>query len=67
MTRSNMSDPGQDTPEEKNDPSKGDELPREDEHSRGPNLVLLYSLIALALAAPIGFALLIVRPFYLRR
>lgn len=67
MTRSNMSDPGQDTPEEKNEPSKEDELPREDEPSRGPNLVLLYSLIALALAAAIGFALLIVRPFYLRR
>ena len=31
---------------------------------QGPNLVLLYSLIALALAAAIGFAMLIVRPFY---
>jgi hypothetical protein len=29
--------------------------------------VLLYGLIALALAAAIGFALLIVYPFYLRR
>jgi hypothetical protein len=35
--------------------------------SQGPNLVLLYGLIALALAAAIGFALLIVYPFYLRR
>ncbi|MGO8934936.1 MAG: hypothetical protein ACLPLZ_16965 [Terracidiphilus sp.] len=34
--------------------------------STGPNLVLLYSLIGLALAAAIGLAALIVRPFYLR-
>jgi len=31
-----------------------------------PNLVLLYSLIALALAAAIGFALMIVMPFHHR-
>lgn len=36
-------------------------------HSDGPNLTLLYSLIALALAAAIGFAVLIVLPFYRRR
>jgi hypothetical protein len=35
--------------------------------SRGPNLLLIYSLIALALVASIVLALLIVRPFYLRR
>ena len=35
--------------------------------SRGPSLALLYSLVALALAAAIGFALLIVLPFYRRR
>jgi hypothetical protein len=35
--------------------------------SQGPNLVLLYSLIALALAAAIGFALMIVMPFHHRR
>jgi hypothetical protein len=34
--------------------------------SRGPNLFLLYSLIALALAAAIGLALMIVMPFHLR-
>ena len=34
--------------------------------SQGPNLILIYSLIALALAAAIGFALLIVAPFHLR-
>jgi hypothetical protein len=34
---------------------------------RGPNLVLIYSLIALAMAAAIGLALTIVMPFYHRR
>ena len=33
----------------------------------GPSLTLLYSLIALALAAAIGLALMIVLPFYHRR
>ena len=37
------------------------------EASDGPNLVLLYSLIALALAVAIGLAALIVLPFYQRR
>jgi hypothetical protein len=32
----------------------------------GPNLVLLYSLIALALITAIGIAVLIVLPFYRR-
>jgi hypothetical protein len=39
---------------------------RDEESSRGPNLILIYSLIALALAAAIGFALMIVMPFYHR-
>jgi hypothetical protein len=39
----------------------------EDPPSKGPSLILLYSLIALALLAAIGFALLIVLPFYNRR
>jgi hypothetical protein len=39
----------------------------DDPPSQGPNLVLLYSLIALALAAAIGFALMIVMPFHHRR
>jgi hypothetical protein len=34
---------------------------------KGPNLVLLYGLLVLALAAAIGFALMIVLPFYHRR
>jgi hypothetical protein len=50
-----MSDRERSTPEEK------------DKSSSGPNLVLIYSLIALALVAAIGLALLIVMPFYLRR
>ena len=33
----------------------------------GTNLVLLYSLIALALAVAIGLAALIVLPFYMHR
>jgi hypothetical protein len=39
----------------------------EDSPSSGPNLILLYSLIALALAAAIGLALMIVMPFHHRR
>jgi hypothetical protein len=44
----------------------------EDEQEREPaqgktNLVLLYSLLALALVAAIVFAVLVVKPFYLRR
>lgn len=34
---------------------------------RGPNLTLIYTLVALALLAAIAIALLIVFPFYLRR
>ncbi len=34
------------------------------ENSQGPNLTLLYSLIALALVAAIGIAVMIVLPFY---
>jgi len=38
-----------------------------DKPSQGPSLALLYGLVVLALAAAIGFALLIVLPFYHRR
>jgi hypothetical protein len=38
-----------------------------EEPSPGPNLVLLYSLIAFALLAAIGCAALIVLPFYRAR
>jgi hypothetical protein len=37
------------------------------EKSKGPNLILLYSLLALALVAAITFAALVVWPFYLRK
>jgi hypothetical protein len=39
----------------------------EDPNASGPNLVLYFSLIALALAAAIAIAIMIVRPFYLHR
>lgn len=40
---------------------------QQEEPNKGPNLVLIYGMLALALAAAIGFALLIVAPFYQRR
>jgi hypothetical protein len=42
-------------------------LPAEDSPAQSPSLKLLYGLLALALVAAIGFALLIVLPFYRRR
>jgi hypothetical protein len=39
----------------------------EEERARGPNLVILYSLIALALVVAMALAALIVLPFYRRR
>ena len=47
-------------------PDLKDEDIAKDESASGPSLTLLYSLIALALAAAIALAALIVRPFYLR-
>jgi hypothetical protein len=44
-----------------------DRLIAEDKPAQGPSLKLLYGLLALALVAAIGFALLIVLPFYHRR
>jgi hypothetical protein len=41
--------------------------PEPEEPSKGPNLVLMYSLIALALLLATFFASLIVLPFYLHR
>ena len=38
-----------------------------DEEPSGPNLTLIYSLIALALLAAITIAAMIVWPFYVRR
>ncbi len=42
--------------------SPGDETP-----AKGPNLVLLYSLLALGLLAAMAFAAAIVWPFYIQR
>jgi len=56
------------TPPESAGRELGSPIPdQEDPPSSGPSLTLMYSLIALALAAAIGFALLIVLPFYHRR
>jgi hypothetical protein len=48
-------------------PEPDAEEPPSSERNQGPNLILLYSLIALALATAIGLALMIVMPFYHRR
>lgn len=47
-------------------PAAGQQDAESGEPSQGPNLILLYSLIALALAVAIGLAWLIVLPFYRR-
>jgi len=62
-----MSDmePARDAPDK--NPSRDPSLDSEDDVAKGPNLALIYSLIALALAVAIGFAALIVLPFYHRR
>jgi hypothetical protein len=44
-----------------------DETDSADAPAKGLSLILLYGLVALALAAAIGLALLIVAPFYRRR
>ena len=40
--------------------------PMDEEPSKGPNLIVLYSILALALAVAIGLAVFIVLPFYHR-
>ena len=44
-----------------------EETGERDEPGGGPNLVLIYSLIALAMLAAIAVAALVVLPFYHRR
>jgi hypothetical protein len=58
-----MSDPEQ----QPASPPSNSEVDVEDSASHGPSLTLIYSLIALALIAAIGFAMLIVLPFHHRR
>ena len=55
-----MSDP------RSNPPDLPQEAPQQ-QTSKGPNLVLLYSLIVLALVVAIALACTIVFPFYVRR
>lgn len=43
------------------------EGPENDAPSKGPSLVLMYSLIALAIVLATAIAAMIVWPFYLRR
>ena len=38
-----------------------------DDQNKGPNLILLYALLALGLLAAFGFAAMVIWPFYLRR
>jgi hypothetical protein len=59
-----MSDPESQPARSEADPPQ---TPSEDKPCQGPSLTLIYSLIALALAAAIGFAMMIVLPFYHRR
>jgi hypothetical protein len=47
--------------------ARGSESDPEDTRSQGPSLTVIYSFIALALVAAIGFAMLVVLPFYHRR
>ena len=51
------------------DPSRAEDAApgKAEPESKGPNLVLYFSLIALALAAAIACAIMIVLPFYKSR
>jgi hypothetical protein len=49
------------------DPGGQERMEEEDEPSKGPNLVLIYSLLGAALLIAMGLAVLIVLPFYHRR
>jgi hypothetical protein len=64
-----MSDDGREPAHHKDLATRDDssDAASEDTPSQGPNLTLLYSLIGLALVLAIGFAMMIVFPFYRRR
>jgi hypothetical protein len=53
-------------PQKPADDKHANQAPVADEPVKGLNLTLAYSLITIALLAAIGFALLIVLPFYHR-
>jgi hypothetical protein len=61
-----MSNPERPVPEDEPE-APSNLLSNQGQRNQGPNLVVIYTLVALALAAAIGFALLIVFPFYHRR
>ncbi len=48
-------------------PPSEPESNQDDPPSSGPNLVLIYSLMFLAFLVAVGFAVMIVLPFYHRR
>ena len=41
--------------------------PEQEPEPKGPNLILIYALLALGILTAMAFAAAIVRPFYLRR
>lgn len=41
--------------------------PEDEPEPKGPNIVLLYALLALGLLAAMGFAWMVILPFYHRR
>ena len=46
---------------------QSDSSPEPETGNKGPNLILLYALLALGLLVAMGFAAMIVWPFYLRK
>jgi len=47
--------------------AKNDSQKQGETESKGPNLILLYALLALGLVAAMAFAAMVIWPFYLRR
>ncbi|MGA8732128.1 MAG: hypothetical protein WB608_25445 [Terracidiphilus sp.] len=63
----NNPEPHSSSNEGKENPEPDMQTGAADESSQGPNLVLLYSILALALLVAISLAVFIVLPFYHRR
>jgi hypothetical protein len=60
MDKPGMDKPGMDKPDPCDSQTEGPE-------PKGPNLVLIYSILALGLFAAMGFAAMVVYPFWVRR
>lgn len=58
-----MNSPGPNHPQARASETNADQ----EEPSKGPSLILMYSLIALAILVAAAIAAIIVLPFYLRR